>query len=265
MTLERIPFLDDSVELVSNADGLVRIWEHPIPGERYFAGADVSEGIEGKGGEDDNHKQPDWSVVEVIKGSDCAQVAEVRVRMAATRFGKLAAYVAWYFNTAQLCFETHPAAYGLPANEAAMAAGYSNFYYREAIDTITKRTENKLGWATTSTTKPTMFERVQQALTDGHEIRSEALLLELLSIRWEQKKDVKEVGASNWKAVTRKHDDCHDAYAIALIIRDKSWVQRVEAAAKKSAPSGLQAAAWADAEAVEDNWRRQTRKKRVAY
>ncbi|MCP3960152.1 MAG: hypothetical protein GY719_20090 [bacterium] len=227
-------FLDGAASMVPNNDGLITVWEEPVEGEDYFLGIDTAEGI----------KSGDWCTVEVVKGSDCAQVAEARGHVAAKIWGEIAAYLGWYYNTGLLAFETYPSAFGLPSCEAALDLGYDNIYLRQVPDVITKAITEKLGWATDTKTHPMMMERVRQALADDHLIRSEALLSEMKSIRWEVIKEVRTAGARNMKAVTREHDDLHDAYGIALCVRDSHYTRPQQERTVERAPATLQEWAW---------------------
>jgi hypothetical protein len=231
-----IPF-KGHLELVGSASGNLHIWEHPEPGEKYFLGSDTAEGITGG----------DWSVGCVIRGSDCAQVAEWRDHIGPTEWGRSMAYLAWYYNEALLAFEAYPAAHGLTAHDAALTTGYVNMYHRKVFDNRTFQQTEKKGWRTDQITKPRMIDRIRSALSDeGSIIRSEFLLRELLGVRYEPKNvSQRDLGSQGWKAVTRTHDDCHDAFAIGLCVRDEHFYTETSKPRPEPEPATLQERVWA--------------------
>lgn len=232
-----IEFLDGAAELMADMDGLISIWEHPAPEESYFAGVDVAAGIE----------SGDWLATEIIAGSDCRQVAEIHGHAGPSEWGRMTALLCWYYNEALLAVETHPGAFGIPCVEAARELGYTNVHMREIQDVLSKEITPKLGWSTDAKTHPRMMERVRVAVGTGTKIHSEPLLLELKSMRWERTSEVKKAGTTAMKAVTRRHDDLHDAYAIALCVRDSHYTTRREERTVEKVPTTLQDWAWQEA------------------
>lgn len=235
--MDRIEYRDGKLLLAPSRDGLLRIWEHPEEGVEYFMGVDAAEGVRGQ----------DWSVAEVIRGDTCAQVAEYRGHVEPTEWGKMAARLGWYFNEAYAAVEAYPSAHGLVTAMAMRAYGYHRLHYRTVVDQLTKKQTEKLGWSTDSTSHPRMLARIRLALANGVPIRSEVLLREFLNIRFAQSKEVKEAGKTNWKAVCRGHDDAHDAYAIALCVRDERYVAPRGPKERTPEPRTLQEIAWARA------------------
>jgi hypothetical protein len=227
--------------LIPEKDGPLSIWEHPIEGVSYTAGSDVSEGI----------LHGDWSVTEIIRNDTTDQVAEIRARSDPAAFGRYSAILACYYNSALLAFETFPAAHGATAYGAALATGYNRLYKRRTLDTTAKAYTDKIGWATNASTHALMVDRVRLALAAGSRIHSTVLLKELLGIRFERKESgMRNAGASGWKAVTKGHDDCHDAFAIALCVRDNTHFEKRihEQRTPRARAATLQDFAWEEAE-----------------
>lgn len=219
---------------VPNSKGHVSIWEMPIPGERYYIGADAAEGIRGG----------DFSAACVVKGSDCSLVATYRGHVDPHSFGEDASRLGYLYNGGVLAIETFPAAHGQSAFDSALAYGYPRLYLREVLDTIERSTTMKPGWRTDGTTKPRMIDRVRVALGGEGAIPDEELLTELLAIRFQKRGDVRSLSDAVYKAVTSGHDDLFDAYAIALLVRDGAFVRPQQRAREEAAPVTLQQRAW---------------------
>lgn len=191
--------------LMPSPKGGLSIWSWPDPARRYVIGVDSAAGVSGG----------DFSVAEVLDMETCEQVAEWHGLYDPTDWGRRCARLGWLYGEGVLAFETYPTAHGLSAARAAEAAGYRNLYRRQRLDEITRKFTTSLGWHTNVQTKGLMVNRVRLAIQEGHRIRSETLLRELRSMRLGDT----EPGARE-KIVAPDHDDCHDAYAIALCVRD---------------------------------------------
>lgn len=217
---------DDSkrYRLMESPKGGLLIWEWPEPGKKYVVGVDSSSGVAGG----------DFSSAEVVEMESCAQVAEWHGLYDPTDWGRRCARLGWLYGDAVLAFETYPTAHGLSAARAAEAYGYLNLYRRQQLDQVTRKFTTHLGWHTHVQTKGLMVNRVRLALQEGHRIRSETLLRELRSMRLGEA----EAGQRE-KIVAPDHDDCHDAYAIALCVRD-SLYQESRSGGPTKADDGLE-------------------------
>lgn len=222
--------------LIPSDRGMLKIWEPPEEGIGYVVGCDCAEGIE----------HGDWSVAEVIRMDTCDQVAEMRGKPSADEWGRKISILSQHYNTALLAIETEPSAHGATAFRAADDFGYPNLYYRQALNTARQKFVDKIGWRTDPATIAQIVERVRVALAGEAKIYSTQLLEELLGIRFERKKDsLRAAGASQWKTVTRTHDDCMVAYGIALCVRDAIYFEgRVEEVTPQREGSPLQLEAW---------------------
>lgn len=230
--------------LSARPDGRISIWEHPEPDLSYVVASDVSEGI----------LHGDWSVACVIRMDNCAQVCEMRDQMDPNDWGRHTAILAAYYNSAILAFETFPAAHGATSHQSALDYGYTNLYYRRQLDTIHKTVTEKPGWRTDSQTNALMVDRVRQAIADESPIRSTFLIEELMGIRFERKQggSTRNAGQAVWKPVTKTHDDCFDAYAIGLTVRDLYYYEqdRDIPRERRRDASSLQNLAWDEQEEI---------------
>lgn len=184
--------------------GGLRIWQMPEPGRKYVVGADTGGGS----------RKGDFGAACVVEGESCALVARWYEICSPNLWGPRCAMLAAFFNDALLAFETMPSAHGTTAAMEAIRFGYRNLYRRTTTDRTTRKTSEILGWHTNSTTKPPMIDRAKRALDEGSEIPCEDLLLQLRSRFRNDRGEMDGPG----------HDDLIMAWAIALLVRDQSWV-----------------------------------------
>lgn len=207
---------DGRLALVATRTGLLRIWERPQKGKKYVFGVDTASGS----------VLGDFNTCYGIEVSSGDLVAAIRGRREdANQHGIRAAYLAWYYNTGLLAFETHPSQHGLAACLAAKEEGYPMLYRRAQVSTVTQGFTSELGWATTSKTKQLLISNVVQAVAQGFKIPDEILLNELTTARYGPDGEIE----------FEKNDDCFIAYAIALQVRrhalSKGFVSEEEPAA----------------------------------
>lgn len=188
---------------VPSGDGYLDVWEPPQTGEAYVIGGDVAEGLE----------RGDYSVLQVLRRSDLAQVARWRGHMDPDQFGREAAALAHLYNDAWLGIEANN--HGISSNKAAASEGYAYLYHRQQDhDTDgAERTEDRLGWQTNKLTRPLMLDAMQEALREESTTpRDETTLAECTSfVRKPSGKPEAAAGA---------HDDCVMAYAIAIKLHE---------------------------------------------
>jgi hypothetical protein len=192
-------------QLIPTTTGPVFIWRPPEKGEDYVLAADSSEGVRGG----------DFAAGVVLRMRDCALCCLLHGLIDATEWGKKVSRVAWHYNEALVGFETYPTAHGLSAARSAVAYGYTRLYNRVVSTAAVRELTDKLGWHTDVRSKAIMVDAVRVAIANGYEIPSQALLLELLRLKYDQ----------NSKIVTDDHDDIFDAYAIGLCIREEAFAR----------------------------------------
>lgn len=191
---------DKKLALVSVRTGALHLFARPEKGKRYVFGVDTASGAAGG----------DFNAcvgLEVTSGDHVCTMHGRREDAAA--WGQRCAYLAWYFNTALLSFETHPSQHGLAACLAAKDEGYPMLYRRAQVSTVTQGFTSELGWATTSKTKQLLISAAVQAIAAGFKIHDERLVTELLEGRY----------TSGGELEFENHDDLFIAWSIALQTR----------------------------------------------
>ena len=184
------------VKFLEDEKGYVEIWQPPKVGEFYVIGADVAEGkIEG-----------DYSVAQVLD-SDCNVVAMWYGHIDPDLFGYELVKLARFYNDAYLGVEANN--HGLTTLKAVQRYDYWNLYFAKIYDRFTDSITKKLGWQTTSKTKPMAIDKLAEFVRDFHiGIKSKITVQELLTYI------IEENGSTN--AQQGCHDDCVMSLAIAL-------------------------------------------------
>ena len=187
-----------TVEFLQDDKGYVEIWTPPKVGEFYVIGADVAEGkIDG-----------DYSVAQVLD-SDCNVVAKWYGHIDPDLFGFELVKLARYYNDAYLGVESNN--HGLTTLKSIQSYDYWNLYFAKIYDRFTDSITKKLGWATTSKTKPMAIDKLAEFVRDFHiGIKDSITIQELLTYI------IEENGSTN--AQQGCHDDCVMSLAIALQI-----------------------------------------------
>ena len=174
----------------------MEIWKAPVPNEFYVIGADVAEGkIEG-----------DYSVAQVLD-KDCNVVAKWYGHIDPDLFGFELVKLAKFYNDAYLGVESNN--HGLTTLKAVQIYDYWNLYFAKIYDRFTDSITKKLGWQTTSKTKPMAIDKLAEFVRDFHiGIEDKTTIQELLTYI------IEENGSTN--AQQGCHDDCVMSLAIAL-------------------------------------------------
>lgn len=227
--------MSSGIEIVvdPNPRGGLFVWDKPVVGKKYVIGVDTAEGL----------SKGDFATAVCIDGETCDVVATWRERDDPNVWGTKVAHLGWYYNSALLAIETWPSAHGVTAHRQAVAEGYQNLYRRSKQDSLAKPMTEKLGWATDSTSKPQLINRILLMLTDAARegttpIRDESLLNELRDQHWDEKGEMVSAG----------HDDFVIALGIALMVRDQCW-RRGELRHEAPKPSTEHERYWAAREA----------------
>lgn len=188
-------------------------WEHPANGNIYVAGVDVAEGIDG-----------DWSVIKIMNVTKRREALRYRARVPIDKFYRDCDYWGRQFNNCLMAVERnnhgHAVIQGLYEN-----CKYPNLYVQDRdIRSVRVRgfqetkTIVKIGWETTSLSKPLMLDQLKEGIEGNitedvedfqpeFEVRDEIFLQEALTIQ----QNNKTIGA-----VTGKNDDVVMASAIAF-------------------------------------------------
>ena len=148
---------------------IFRVWEPPQPGHTYIVGADTSDGI----------IDGDYSAAEVYDRTVSTQVAELYGKIDQTSFAEELAKLGLYYNKALIAVEDNNR--GL-MTLLALKALYTNLFLRRIEGTLDRRFSKKLGFHTSSKTRPLLFSTLETAIYRGTvKIHSPELLQEALT------------------------------------------------------------------------------------
>jgi hypothetical protein len=157
------------IEFIKRPEGRLSIWEYPIPDEEYVMGADTAEGIEGK----------DASCAQVLRKRDLKQVAEWHGTRDPDMFAKDLEYLGRYYGECMICVEVNN--HGLTTLNT-LKENYHNIYYRQVHDELTNDWKEKIGWFTSSTTRPLMVDDLGRVIRErGIGVISKGLIQELMT------------------------------------------------------------------------------------
>lgn len=184
---------------------LLRIWKRPLRRELFIIGSDVAEGLE-KG---------DYSTAEVLNALTLEQVAEMRCHLEPDVFALELARLGKFYHTALIGVERNN--HGIAVLQEIRKI-YSNLYYMETFAEETQVRTKKLGWLTTSASKPMMIAETDKVIREATGlIHSPELLSELMTyIRLPDGKTEAQEGC---------FDDLVIAYSIALQMRKYAKVE----------------------------------------
>lgn len=157
--------------VVPRAEGPVEVWERPQPGKKYVVGIDSSEGLE----------EGSRSAVHVMRLEDCVQVAEIDAAgMEIFPFADLCVGLGFWYNEAFTIGEANKD--GVAVLARMRDRGYRFLYIERSMDRVTKKVKTRLGWYTSSTSRPIVIALCSDNLqTEDPGIRSKNLLNQLLT------------------------------------------------------------------------------------
>lgn len=183
--------------ILRNRSKFLSIWKLPIKGKRYYIGVDTGEGLG-----DSN----DYSVISIIDG-DGYQCAEWRSNQVKPyEFTELVYAIAKYYNNGLLVVEKASAGHTV-IDKIRHDYRYVNMYKYKSYDQKKGKGIRKIGWETTSKSKPIMISDMQewfetgQCLVNSKDLLNEMKLFELVD--------------GEMKAASG-HDDTVMAFAMAL-------------------------------------------------
>ncbi len=129
-----------------NPRGYLKLWEYPEPYTAYLIPADVAEGL----------VHGDFSYAPVLRRRDRVQVAAWHGHIDADLFGEELVLLGTWYNNALIAPEDNN--HGLTTITAIRKKLYPYLYRRQSINRVTQKLEEKLGWKTTTVTKPLMID-----------------------------------------------------------------------------------------------------------
>lgn len=178
------------VEFVEYPEGLVEIWQKPLPGRKYIWAADICAGIGG-----DYFVLSVYLVPEKLMES-LEQVAKVRSnRIGSREAAEICFQMGVYYNWAWGANEVNNMGIDT-ANDLEHGhkgtqtdGGYPALYHHTVIDKTTREETKRVGWLTTSSTKFFMLQKLQSCVNEFDiTLRSRRTVLELEGFGYDQEK-----------------------------------------------------------------------------
>jgi len=194
----------EGVEWLENLRGELTIYRPIAPGEQYTIGADVAMGVRGG----------DYSVAQVLD-SKKRQVATYRAQVHPDYFAKVLYHLGELFNFAFIIVENN--SHGiLTCTRLGKDMAYPNFYTEISVDKLTEKETLKLGFTTTSKTKPLIIDELRAAVReDTIELNDKTTIREMLTYIVTQ--------SGGMEAEASCFDDCVMSLALANHIHEGSW------------------------------------------
>ena len=191
-------------EWVSHARGELQTYLKYDAGERYVIGADVAMGV----------RNGDWSVAQVLD-SKKRQVATWRGQVHPDYFSEVLYHLGTYYNEALICCENN--SHGiLTCTRLGKDMAYPHFYTEVQHDKTTDKETVKLGFTTTSKSKPLVIDQLRAVMREGElELNDKNTIREMLTYI------VTETGAM--EAEQGCHDDCVMSLALANYVHEGAW------------------------------------------
>jgi hypothetical protein len=144
----------NTAELIEKQDGCLKVWDLPKTNRRYVIGADVAEGLE-KG---------DFSCADVLD-EDGNQVAQWHGKISPDHFGDLLYALGMLYRKAFMGVERNN--HGLTTLTILKNKGYPNIYIQEELEReYDGKQFKKLGWLTTSRSKPLIIDNLASLVRD---------------------------------------------------------------------------------------------------
>ena len=191
-------------EFVNHARGELTTYRKHDAGERYVIGADVAMGV----------RNGDYSVAQVLD-SKKRQVATWRGQVHPDYFAEVLQALGEYYNEAHIIVENN--SHGiLTCTRLAKDFNYPNFYTEVQVDKVTDRETVKLGFTTTSKTKPLVIDQLRASMRENElELNDKTTIREMLTYI------VTESGSM--EAEPSCYDDTVMSLALANHVHEGAW------------------------------------------
>jgi len=191
-------------EWVNHARGELQTYRKHDYGERYVIGADTAMGV----------RDGDWSVAQVLD-SQKRQVATWRGQVHPDYFAEILYHLGMYYNEALICCENN--SHGiLTCTRLGKDMAYPHFYTEVQHDKTTDKETVKLGFTTTSKTKPLVIDQLRASMRENElELNDKTTIREMLTYI------VTESGAM--EAEHGCHDDTVMSLALANYVHEGAW------------------------------------------
>ena len=203
-------------EVVDVYAGPLMVWKKPQPKRAYVIGGDTAEGLH----------NGDFSTLTVIDVETREIQAIYKSQIPPDEFYEVCIAVGNWYNNALLAVEVNKD--GLWVNNELERNGYTNLYYRQRIDDVTKQVAQTFGWRTDRQSRDSMLTELRSVFTDVSFTQA-PLLDEMISfVRNARGKP---------EAVLGKHDDVIMATAIAYMVRKLWYVENFKQQNTQAKPS----------------------------
>lgn len=183
--------------IIKKYNKYLTIWKLPVSGKRYYIGVDTGEGLGGSN---------DYSVISIIDG-DGFQCAEWRSnKVKPYEFAELVFQIAMWYNKGLLIIEKASAGHTV-IDKVRHDYHYVNMFKYKAYDQKRGKAQRKIGWETTSKSKPMMISDMQEMFETGQCLVNSKNLLQEMKLF--------ELVDGSMRAVSG-HDDTVMAFAMGL-------------------------------------------------
>jgi len=191
-------------EWLENVRGELTLYKTIDPGEQYTIGADVAMGVRGG----------DYSVAQVLD-SKKRQVATYRSRVHPDYFATVLYKLGEFFNMAFIIVENN--SHGiLTCTRLGKDMAYPHFYTEIQVDKLTEKETLKLGFTTTSKTKPLIIDELRACAREGEiELNDKTTIREMLTYIV--------TPSGGMEAEAGCFDDCVMSLALANHIHEGAW------------------------------------------
>jgi hypothetical protein len=186
-----------SIKFIPDKNGYVSIWQQPEVDKFYCIGADVAEGL----------VDGDYSVGIVGDPDSMDMVAMWHGKIDHDLFGVELIKLARFYNDAYLGVENNN--HGASTLNTIKRNEYWNLYFSKQFDKIADKLTQKVGWTTSSRTKPIMIDKLAEFVREKWlGIYSDLIISEMFTYI------IEDNGSTN--AQKGCHDDCVMSAAICL-------------------------------------------------
>ena len=191
-------------EWLENVRGELTLYKTIDPGGQYTIGADVAMGVRGG----------DYSVAQVLD-SKKRQVATYRSRVHPDYFATVLYKLGELFNMAFIIVENN--SHGiLTCTRLGKDMAYPHFYTEIQVDKLTEKETLKLGFTTTSKTKPLIIDELRACVREGEiELNDKTTIREMLTYIV--------TPSGGMEAEAGCFDDCVMSLALSNHIHEGAW------------------------------------------
>lgn len=147
---------EGELSFIDDEHGYISIWQEPQQGMTYSLGADVAEGL----------AHGDYSCAMVGSNDTFDVVAQWHGHIDPDLFGLECVKLGKYYNEAYLGVERNN--HGLTTLTTIKKEEYWNIFFTKTYDKISESMTQKIGWETTSRTKPFMIDKLREFIREHH-------------------------------------------------------------------------------------------------